>query len=127
MNHYYFIYNINFISYFLNNPRCDKCLPGFFGDALALPKGDCKNCECNALGTVPTEDNKLICEEPTGKCPCKDNVIGRQCNACQDGYYDLASGTGCQLCMCDAVGSLNINCDVRSGHCNCREGVVGLR
>ena len=107
--------------------RCDQCLPGFYGDALALPKGDCKFCECNSLGTIPTPEGTFVCEQPTGQCPCKDNVIGRQCDTCADGFYDLASGEGCKDCGCDPIGSVNASCNVRNGQCNCRPGVVGLR
>jgi len=92
-----------------------------------MPKGDCKPCACNLLGTIPAADGGYVCEQPTGQCPCKDNVIGRQCNVCKDGFFDLASGAGCQECMCDPVGALNATCDVRSGQCFCRDGVVGLR
>ncbi len=60
------------------NYRCQECAPGYFGDALAIPKGDCKPCECNPLGAIPSADNGFVCEQPTGQCPCKDNVIGRQ-------------------------------------------------
>ncbi|ODN05380.1 Laminin subunit gamma-1 [Orchesella cincta] len=107
--------------------KCEKCLPGFYGDALFVPKGDCKHCECDRLGTIPTADGSYVCEQPTGECPCKENVIGRQCNMCQDGFYDLASGLGCKECDCDPIGSDNATCDVRTGQCHCREGVVGLR
>jgi len=61
---------------FFQMHRCETCLPGFFGDALKDPKGDCKPCDCNGLGTLPTEGNKLICDQPTGQCNCKNHVTG---------------------------------------------------
>lgn len=92
-----------------------------------MPKGDCKHCECNALGAIPSPDNGFVCEQPTGQCPCKDNVIGRQCDLCEDGFFNLASGLGCKECQCDPVGAINATCNMRTGQCFGREGVVGLR
>lgn len=107
--------------------RCDSCLAGFFGDALALNKGDCKTCQCYSRGTLQLESGTHQCDQVSGKCQCKPYVVGNNCDKCQDGFFDLDSGNGCQSCNCDPVGSLNRTCNVHSGQCHCRPGVIGLR
>ena len=45
----------------------------------------------------------------------------------QYGYWNLASGQGCQKCNCDPMGSIGSACDVSSGQCECLPGVGGLK
>ncbi|XP_013412469.1 laminin subunit gamma-1 [Lingula anatina] len=107
---------------------CDRCLPGYYGDALALPKGDCKACQCYPRGSrrpASAPDGVLLCEARTGQCPCLPYVTGRQCDRCQDGYYNIDSGNGCEMCMCDPVGSTALTCDIQTGQCSCKPGVGG--
>lgn len=107
--------------------HCDQCLPGFYGDALAPGKGNCKPCLCNQLGTLELEGGELNCDQMNGQCKCKPHVIGTNCDECEPGYFDLNSGQGCQSCNCDPIGSLNNTCDIHTGQCHCRPGVTGLR
>ncbi|KAF5273327.1 hypothetical protein FQR65_LT04750 [Abscondita terminalis] len=107
--------------------RCEQCLPGFYGDALALPKGDCKPCQCYPVGTEEGYDLSPICDQISGNCRCKAHVQGRNCDQCEDGYFNIISGEGCLQCNCDAVGSINRTCNINTGQCFCREGVTGLR
>ena len=39
-------------------------------------------CDCDGQGST-----SKYCQEFGGQCPCKDNVIGRQCTRCKIGYY----------------------------------------
>jgi len=39
-------------------------------------------CECDTKGST-----SKYCQEFGGQCPCKPNVIGRQCSRCRVGYY----------------------------------------
>jgi len=117
--------------YNTHGPHCEKCLAGFFGDALALPKGNCRPCGCNHLGTVQssepaglTYDTSFTCES-SGQCRCKPNVVGRRCDRCMEGFFNLESGEGCEPCRCNIIGSFNTSCDARSGQCYCRPGVTG--
>lgn len=112
-------------------PRCEKCLPGYYGDALVHPKGNCKPCRCNHLGTLAsiekagnTYDTAFTCES-NGQCRCKPYVTGRMCDRCQDGYYNIASANGCEPCNCNIFGSVNRTCDAITGQCICRPGVTG--
>lgn len=98
---------------------------GFYGNALVLPKGDCKPCQCYPVGTIRDESDEPVCDQSTGNCYCKPHVIGRNCDHCEEGYYNLHSGEGCHSCNCDTVGSLNQTCDLVTGQCYCRPGVTG--
>ncbi|XP_046913817.1 laminin subunit gamma-1 isoform X2 [Dermatophagoides farinae] len=124
---------------------CEKCLPGHYGSALSFPRGDCKACACYPFGTIAEDNyfdyeeakrqgylknffstqNFFTCNSVTGKCRCKANVAGRQCDVCVDGYWDLDSNEGCKACDCNEIGSENHLCDNRSGQCSCRSGVTG--
>ncbi|XP_074027988.1 laminin subunit gamma-1 isoform X2 [Leptinotarsa decemlineata] len=107
--------------------KCEECLPGFYGNALVLPKGDCKKCECYVVGTEEDSFGAPICDQATGACRCKTNVVGQNCDECEVGYFNLHNGKGCQACQCDAIGSLNTSCDIYSGQCYCRPYVTGPR
>ncbi|XP_050698804.1 laminin subunit gamma-1-like isoform X2 [Eriocheir sinensis] len=106
---------------------CDQCLPGFYGDALALPKGDCQPCYCNAYGTVAENYGPPVCDQVSGQCQCKAHVTSLKCNECEPGYWNLTSGRGCDPCSCDPIGALNNTCNVNTGQCFCREGVTGQK
>lgn len=47
--------------------------------------------------------------------------------ALQVGYWNIHSGRGCDSCQCDAVGSVNLSCNAKTGQCHCRLGVGGLK
>ena len=45
-------------------------------------------CTCNAEGSENT-----ACDT-AGKCTCKANVIGRDCDSCEEGYYGFPDCQG---------------------------------
>ena len=47
-------------------------------------------CECDSVGS---HDN--TCDLVTGQCACKVGVVGRQCNMCDDSYFNFTIN-GCQ-------------------------------
>ncbi|KAJ3635456.1 hypothetical protein MTP99_008363 [Tenebrio molitor] len=108
-------------------PKCEECLPGYYGNALALPKGDCQPCQCNPIGTESGKEGSLACDRIGGSCYCKPHVVGKNCDQCEDGFFNIRSGQGCEFCNCNSIGSYNQTCDVYSGQCFCRPGVTGLR
>lgn len=106
--------------------NCEYCLPGTYGDALAIPKGNCKLCDCYPPGSVNDHPGEVVrCDVLTGQCLCHHNVDGRMCDRCYEGYWNIDSGNGCERCQCDYTGSYNQTCDMRSGQCPCRPGITG--
>ncbi|KAK2854220.1 hypothetical protein Q5P01_006881 [Channa striata] len=107
--------------------RCDSCASGSYGLRL---EGSCAPCQCSQEGTVPGMD----CDRHTGQCVCKaserENVEGRRCDSCRQGYHTLEqrNSLGCLPCACDIRGTvLGGVCDARTGQCPCREGVEGAQ
>uniref|UniRef100_A0A8C5X712 Laminin subunit gamma 1 n=1 Tax=Malurus cyaneus samueli TaxID=2593467 RepID=A0A8C5X712_9PASS len=102
---------------------CDRCKDGFFGNPLAPdPAQKCRACHCNPYGTV---NQQTICNQVTGQCECLSHVTGRDCSACEPGFFNLQSGRGCERCNCHALGSTNGQCDIQTGQCECQPGVTG--
>ena len=54
-------------------------------------------CSCEALGTILNEANVTTCTQyadvaaglPVGQCNCKDNIRGRACDMCAEGFFGL--------------------------------------
>ncbi|KAE9553294.1 hypothetical protein FO519_003507 [Halicephalobus sp. NKZ332] len=109
--------------------HCEKCEAGFWGDALGEVKGDCKPCSCYPPGTKRKNINLdvLECDQSNGQCDCQPNVKGQYCNECAPGFFNLTSGSGCQDCESDPLGSVNTTCNIVSGQSVCKPGVTGRR
>ncbi|XP_050736724.1 laminin subunit beta-1-like isoform X4 [Eriocheir sinensis] len=108
--------------------HCERCQPGTYGDALSQ---ECRTCVCNLLGTNQTIG---ACDHETGQCPCLPNVLGLECDRCAPSHWKIASGSGCEACACDLVGSYSNQCNEREawqlrrsfdGQCHCRSGFGG--
>lgn len=70
-------------------------------------------CVCNSLGTEQQHCNSsdCQCDQATGQCSCLPNVIGQNCDRCAPNTWQLASGTGCQPCGCNAEHSFGPSCN----------------
>lgn len=70
-----------------------------------------------------------MCDGKSGQCPCKSRVTSRQCEICQDGFYNLTSENifGCRDCGCDVGGAVNQVCDKVTGQCICRPRIEGTQ
>ncbi|PFX13764.1 Laminin subunit gamma-1 [Stylophora pistillata] len=100
---------------------CDMCRDTYW-KLTADNDAGCEECHCNLTGT---ENGSDVCDKITGQCPCKQLLIGRTCNQCQDGYFGLTSeDPGCTACNCDMAGSVNTSCS-SSGKCYCRPKFSG--
>ncbi|NXJ78013.1 LAMC3 protein, partial [Trogon melanurus] len=103
--------------------HCERCLPGFYGNALAAdPAEKCAPCECNPDGSAPGQEG---CDPSTGQCRCLPHVTGRACGLCQPGYYGLQPAVGCKSCKCHPTGSRESGCHALTGQCSCQPGVTG--
>uniref|UniRef100_A0A8D1HDJ9 Laminin subunit beta-1 n=1 Tax=Sus scrofa TaxID=9823 RepID=A0A8D1HDJ9_PIG len=110
--------------YHTEGVHCQLCRLGYYGDAL---QQDCRKCVCNYLGTVQEHCNgsDCQCDKTTGQCLCLPNVIGQNCDRCAPNTWQLASGTGCEPCNCDAAHSFGPSCNEFTGQCQCMPGFGG--
>lgn len=110
--------------YHTEGDHCQFCQHGYYGDAL---RQDCRKCVCNYLGTVREHCNgsDCHCDKTTGQCSCLPNVIGQNCDRCAPHTWQLASGTGCEPCNCNAVHSFGPSCNEFTGQCQCMPGFGG--
>ncbi|XP_012657470.1 laminin subunit alpha-3 [Otolemur garnettii] len=63
-------------------------------------------CECHPTGAIGHP-----CSPQGGQCPCRPNVIGRQCTRCAPGHYGFPH---CKACSCGRR-----LCDEMTGQCLC--------
>ncbi|KPP73987.1 laminin subunit beta-3-like, partial [Scleropages formosus] len=102
--------------------HCDRCAPNYYRNPRsAMNRPDaCLECQCSAAGAEAGQQ----CDEETGRCRCKANVEGAQCDRCKSGYYGLSADNplGCSKCPCDFDGP----CDSVTGQCSCPPKVLGL-
>ncbi|KRT86087.1 hypothetical protein AMK59_1581 [Oryctes borbonicus] len=99
--------------------HCERCRGGYFRNS---PDEMCRECVCHVLGTNNTAGP---CDPESGKCSCFPHVIGQECDQCEDYYWKIASGSGCEPCNCDPVGSVDLQCHRFYGQCKCKENFGG--
>ncbi|VDO08897.1 unnamed protein product [Rodentolepis nana] len=85
-----------------------------------LPQG-CTACECSPKGS-----KSETCDSYNGNCFCLPFAMGRMCDECQAGYFNLTTGIGCQDCGCHPYGSLHRQCNPE-GQCPCRSFASGKK
>nr|XP_040026949.1 laminin subunit alpha-3-like isoform X2 [Gasterosteus aculeatus aculeatus] len=131
--------------------NCERCLEGFYrpyGIPPESPAG-CIPCRCDERTTAG-------CEMESGRCICKTQFAGENCDRCADGFlyypqcirYPVYPTTtqspagpfveptacprgyfgspSCRPCVCDYRGTADRVCDA-AGRCLCRQGVEGER
>uniref|UniRef100_A0A3Q4M2R1 Laminin subunit alpha-2 n=1 Tax=Neolamprologus brichardi TaxID=32507 RepID=A0A3Q4M2R1_NEOBR len=96
---------------------CDSCAASYYGDAIIAK--DCQPCQCHTNGSVSE-----VCNQETGECHCKENVLGQKCDKCRAGTHGLTTGGACIPCHCNSYGSKSFDCD-ENGQCRCQPGVTG--
>ncbi|XP_063394216.1 laminin subunit alpha [Cydia fagiglandana] len=70
------------------------------------------SCACDVEGSTDFE-----CETFGGQCTCRENVVGRTCEACKTGYYGFPN---CRPCHCSQAAICDDN-----GQCICPRNVIG--
>uniref|UniRef100_A0A8C4VWY6 Laminin subunit alpha 3 n=1 Tax=Gopherus evgoodei TaxID=1825980 RepID=A0A8C4VWY6_9SAUR len=111
--------------------NCEQCAEGYysFPFCVRIPiypfttpnpeypvAGGIKVCACNSAGALPE-----ICDF-LGKCLCRFEVDGPQCDSCRPGYHSFPI---CQACQCSPHGSYKTTCESTTGQCECRTGITG--
>ncbi|XP_041046913.1 laminin subunit beta-1-like [Carcharodon carcharias] len=105
--------------------HCEACKAGYYGNPL---QQDCRRCTCNIQGTLERQCNPrdiCHCDRISGHCPCRENVIGINCDQCEPNYWNFGSLQGCEPCGCNPEHSHTPLCNMFTGQCECRPGFGG--
>ncbi|XP_061662817.1 laminin subunit alpha-5 isoform X5 [Syngnathoides biaculeatus] len=120
--------------------NCERCVLAYYR-APGIPLDSpvvCTPCDCES----PFLDG--TCEDMTGRCFCKENYIGNNCDQCADGFVNFpecypafpmypnnngeAKPAGEIInCECSAAGTINNSCrpNPQSRTCVCKPGFTG--
>ncbi|XP_076132765.1 laminin subunit alpha-5 isoform X1 [Alosa pseudoharengus] len=121
--------------------NCERCIPGYYrspDQPLDSPYA-CSQCACQSEFTDGT------CEDSTGRCYCKPNYTGENCQSCAEGYVNFpdcypiiptypnngnseAKPVGEIInCECNAAGTEGNSCrpNPRTRTCICKPGFTG--
>ncbi|OCT62438.1 laminin subunit alpha-5 isoform X2 [Xenopus laevis] len=122
--------------------NCERCIVGYYKspDHPSISPHTCQRCSCES------EYMDGSCEDLTGRCYCKPNYTGENCESCAEGYMDFplcypvpdppnGGGTGEQLrpvgeiinCDCHVAGTEGNACrkDPFVGACVCKPNFQG--
>ncbi|XP_012943161.1 laminin subunit alpha isoform X2 [Aplysia californica] len=100
--------------------NCEQCVSGYYRP-LGVPRNAtdaCRPCECDLR--VSTGE----CEEGSGRCLCRPEYAGVNCDRCNFGYYGYPD---CIPCECDVNGTEGAICYVTSGNCPCKPNYDGRK
>lgn len=64
---------------------CDQCKSTYW-DLQYHHEHGCVQCDCNLNGTLSRLNE---CSIEDGQCNCKKNFVGRRCDKCADGFFQL--------------------------------------
>ncbi|XP_055787285.1 basement membrane-specific heparan sulfate proteoglycan core protein-like isoform X5 [Salvelinus fontinalis] len=115
-------------------PRCERCLPGFYGNPVTDGPQACQSCPCP--GTSASNQYSLSCYKDVDGQPTCDNCppgfTGRRCERCDAGYTGNPQlGQKCIVGNNDLNGNC-YDCDQRgsegcngNGVCRCKMNVEG--
>ena len=78
------------------------------------------DCDCSVNGSIDD-----FCNRFNGQCSCWDNISGRDCSSCIDGFFSSDLSLDCQPCGCNINGSIDQTCDKTTGECPCIQNVMG--
>ncbi|CAJ1070265.1 laminin subunit gamma-3 isoform X1 [Xyrichtys novacula] len=105
---------------FTTGMTCERCLDGYYGNALIGTPGDCQPCPCpdrTSCAQIAATGQVVCTNCPTGR-------TGMRCQMCEDGYYGDPlgqSGPARACARCDCNGNVDFNalgvCNHISGRC----------
>uniref|UniRef100_A0A4X2MBM1 Basement membrane-specific heparan sulfate proteoglycan core protein n=1 Tax=Vombatus ursinus TaxID=29139 RepID=A0A4X2MBM1_VOMUR len=112
-------------------PQCNKCKPGFFGDATRGSPTACRPCPCPYIDASRRFSNTCFLDtDGQATCDaCAPGYTGRRCESCAPGYEGnpIQPNGKCKPITTQAI----VRCDERgstgtSGEsCRCKPNVVG--
>ncbi|XP_068606555.1 laminin subunit beta-1 [Brachionichthys hirsutus] len=110
--------------YHTDGTSCSHCQQGYYGNALVH---NCRRCTCVTAGTLQAActDGRCDCDRETGACPCRENVVGRNCDQCAPDHWNYGREGGCEPCGCDLQHAMGTSCNMFTGQCRCRSGFGG--
>ncbi|XP_077572690.1 laminin subunit alpha-5 isoform X2 [Stigmatopora nigra] len=90
---------------------CSMCATGYWG----FP--NCRPCSCGTR----------LCEPMSGECICPPRTLLPECTQCEPQTFGCHPLVGCEVCNCSRPGTEapDVNCDILSGQCRCKNNVVG--
>lgn len=91
---------------------CDRCAPGYYGNALNQTENDCKPCPCPDGGECT-----ILPDETVACLSCPDGYGGHLCDKCVDGFH--MNKDKCERCECNGNIDTNAvgNCNMLDGKC----------
>ncbi|CAJ1084378.1 laminin subunit alpha-5 isoform X1 [Xyrichtys novacula] len=122
--------------------NCERCIPTFYRSpdhSIESPLA-CSRCNCQSQFTDGT------CEDLTGRCFCKPNYAGENCDTCANGFVNFPdcypiptdptnnnnngeAKTAGEIinCECSAAGTVDNSCrpDPNTRTCVCKPGFTG--
>ncbi|XP_060889323.1 laminin subunit alpha-5-like, partial [Labrus mixtus] len=123
--------------------NCERCIPTYYRSpdhAMESPLA-CSPCDCQSQFTDGT------CEDLTGRCFCKPNYAGENCDVCANGFINFPecypiptyptdndnnngeAKTAGEIinCECSAAGTVDNSCrpDPTTRTCVCKQGFTG--
>ncbi|XP_029653643.1 laminin subunit alpha [Octopus sinensis] len=100
--------------------NCEQCIDGFYRP-FNVPKdvpNVCHQCQCRSRFSTGS------CEEGSGRCMCKPQYTGENCDRCNNGYHNFPE---CMPCDCHVNGTSEGLCDVGGGQCPCKSNYMGRK
>ncbi|XP_068772364.1 basement membrane-specific heparan sulfate proteoglycan core protein isoform X3 [Struthio camelus] len=111
-------------------PQCEKCRPGFFGDATQGTASACRPCPCPYTEAARRfSESCFLDTDGQATCDaCAPGYAGRRCERCAPGYEGDPIQPGGK---CTQIGQEIVKCDERGGRdaaggtCRCKPNVTG--
>uniref|UniRef100_T1IKD2 Basement membrane-specific heparan sulfate proteoglycan core protein n=1 Tax=Strigamia maritima TaxID=126957 RepID=T1IKD2_STRMM len=111
--------------------QCEKCRPGFYGDARRGSSADCQPCPC-PLNRPPNQFSPTCFLDQDGQVTCDacdEGYGGRRCEKCSNGYTGdpLIPGDSCRpdIAQCNPYGSSSQAPNPVTGLCQCKGLTTG--
>ncbi|XP_030666503.1 laminin subunit alpha-3 isoform X2 [Nomascus leucogenys] len=101
-----FITNCGKNSFYLDPQTASRFCKNSARSLVAFYHKGALPCECHPAGATGPH-----CSPEGGQCPCRPNVIGRQCTRCATGHYGFPR---CKPCSCGRC-----LCEEMTGQCRC--------